>query len=300
MAALNFELYAAATTGLHASYLHGLDQAEPLHLVVAQVDTADTGQQTIVIPEMVGAMREWVGDRHFVNLQSHVHTVKILDFERSVEVDRNHIEDDIIGQYAPSMVLMGMDVALWPDQIVFDKLLTGFTAECWDGTTFFATDHPMKVDTQSNRITNALDAAGFAAALANLRGRKKWDGSPLRMMRRRGKLKLLVPPALENAGRAIVMEQFTTGGRSNQYYEAAELVVVEEWADETQKWVLTYDMEGAKPMRWFIRKAPEWVVQDRPEDENNFNRKKIRMGVDARGAAAFNLWQLAVGSEGTG
>jgi phage major head subunit gpT-like protein len=38
---------------------------------------------------------------------------------------------------------------------------------------------------------------------------------------------------------------------------------------------------------------------DRQDDEHAFMRKKLRYGVDYRGAAAFGLWQLAYASKET-
>ena len=48
-----------------------------------------------------------------------------------------------------------------------------------------------------------------------------------------------------------------------------------------------------------IRKRPEFVAMDRPEDENVFMRKKFRYGVDDRKNVGFGLWQLAYGSKQT-
>jgi phage major head subunit gpT-like protein len=41
------------------------------------------------------------------------------------------------------------------------------------------------------------------------------------------------------------------------------------------------------------------VRMDRMDDEHAFMRKKLRYGVDYRGAAAYGLWQLAYANKGT-
>ena len=54
-----------------------------------------------------------------------------------------------------------------------------------------------------------------------------------------------------------------------------------------------------KPIILQVRKQPEFVAQDRPEDEAAFMRKKYRYGVDDRKNVGFGLWQLAYGSKAT-
>jgi phage major head subunit gpT-like protein len=54
-----------------------------------------------------------------------------------------------------------------------------------------------------------------------------------------------------------------------------------------------------KPMILQMRKRPEFVAMDRPDDENVFMRKKFRYGVDDRKNVGFGLWQLAFGSKDT-
>ena len=54
-----------------------------------------------------------------------------------------------------------------------------------------------------------------------------------------------------------------------------------------------------KPIILQIRKRPEFVSMDRPDDENVFMRKKFRYGVDDRKNVGFGLWQLAYGSKQT-
>lgn len=64
-------------------------------------------------------------------------------------------------------------------------------------------------------------------------------------------------------------------------------------------WYLMDLSRPIKPMILQIRKEPEFVAQDRPDDENAFMRKKFRYGVDDRKNVGFGLWQLAYGSKAT-
>jgi len=64
-------------------------------------------------------------------------------------------------------------------------------------------------------------------------------------------------------------------------------------------WFLMDLSRPIKPIVLQIRKAPQFVAMDKPDDENVFMRKKFRYGVDDRKNVGFGLWQLAYGSKDT-
>ena len=47
----------------------------------------------------VPRLREWIGDRQIHNLAAHSWTIVNKDWEATIEVDRNDIEDDRLGLY---------------------------------------------------------------------------------------------------------------------------------------------------------------------------------------------------------
>jgi phage major head subunit gpT-like protein len=95
-------------------------------------------------------LREWVGDRQVKNLETHDYSIKNKDFEVTVAVDRNDVEDDQYGIYTPMMAEMGRAAATHPDELVYGLLLEGFTKSCYDGQPFFDADHPVGDTTVSN------------------------------------------------------------------------------------------------------------------------------------------------------
>ncbi|SPD73809.1 Mu-like prophage FluMu major head subunit [uncultured Desulfobacterium sp.] len=64
-------------------------------------------------------------------------------------------------------------------------------------------------------------------------------------------------------------------------------------------WFLLDLRRAIKPVILQINKRPEFVRQDKPEDESVFMRKKFRYGVDDRKNVGFGLWQIAYGSKDT-
>lgn len=102
--------------------------------------------------------REWLGDRVIQNLMTYDYTIKNKPFENTIGVNRDDIEDDRIGVYAPLIQQMGMDAKQHPDELCFALWSAGFTTTCYDGQYFFDTDHPV------------LDANGVAQSVSNYGG----------------------------------------------------------------------------------------------------------------------------------
>lgn len=86
-------------------------------------------------------VREWLGDRIIENLAAHTWTIRNRDFESTISVPRNSIEDDKIGVFTPMFREMGKAAAEHPDDLIFGLLKAGFTTVCYDGQNFFDTDH---------------------------------------------------------------------------------------------------------------------------------------------------------------
>ncbi len=95
-------------------------------------------------------MREWLGDRVIKDLSAFHYEVVNKDFEATVEVDRNDIQDDQIGVYTPMVQGLAQAAKQHPDILAFALLKAGFTTPCFDGQYFFDTDHPWGEGVVSN------------------------------------------------------------------------------------------------------------------------------------------------------
>lgn len=105
-------------------------------------------------------MREWIGDRQVKDMETFGYTIVNKDFEATVGVDRNDIEDDNLGIYSPLFAEMGHSAAQQPDDMVFSLLKAGKTELCYDGQYFFDTDHP-SFDENGGAITvSNVDISG--------------------------------------------------------------------------------------------------------------------------------------------
>ncbi|UCZ84453.1 Mu-like prophage major head subunit gpT family protein [Pseudomonas sp. L5B5] len=247
-------------------------------------------------------MRRWIGDKHVKNLQAYTYSVVNEDFEATVEVDRNHIEDDQLGIYDPQAKMAGFSAKQLPDELVFELVNKSFSERCYDGQYFFDTDHPVAGQSVSNMGTKRLSIATLADAEASygaawtvMQEFKDEDGRPINV----APTVLLVPPALRDTARRLLTTEKLANGEDNPYKGTAEVVVEPRLTSRTA-WFL---LDTSKPVLPFIyqeRKAPVFVQQTAPEADDVFNRKKFKFGAEARAAAGYGFWQLAYGSTGTG
>lgn len=137
------DLLSAAQKGFKTAFQVGFSTVTALYTSVATVITSGTSEETYGWLGDMPKLREWVGDRHVKGLSAKGYTIRNRKFELTVAVERDDIEDDKLGLYAPRFQMMGNSAAGHPDEIVFELINTGFTAECYDGQYFFDTDHPV-------------------------------------------------------------------------------------------------------------------------------------------------------------
>lgn len=245
-------------------------------------------------------MRKWIGDKAVQALAAFKYTVVNDDWEATVEVDRNDIEDDNLGIYAPQAQMAGFSAKQLPDEIVYTLVNGGFTNLCYDGKAFFATNHPVAGANVSNKGTAALSIstlalaqASYGAARTALRKMRDDEGRPLNITPN----VLLVPPALEDTGRALLTNDRLEDGKPNPYKGTAELVVDARLTSDTA-WFVLDTMKPLKPFFYQERKVPNFVQQTDPQSESVFMRKKFKFGAEARAAGGYGFWQLAYGSTG--
>jgi phage major head subunit gpT-like protein len=273
---------------------------------IAMKVPSTSGQNDYAWMSKFPRMRKWIGEKAIKALEGAKYTIVNDDFEATVEVDRNDIEDDNLGIYGPQAQMAGESAAQLPDEIVMDVVNGGFITKCYDGQYFFDTDHPVRqADGQtgvvSNKITKALSAASQAAAQASfgaarvaMRKFKDDEGRPLNITPN----VLLVPPALGDIARALMTNDRLDDGKANPYKGTAEVVEDARLLSDTA-WFLLDTTKPVKPFIYQERKAPVFVSQTDMSSDDVFNRKKYKYGAEARAAGGYGFWQLAIGSDGT-
>ena len=113
----------------------------------------------------IKGIHEWVNQRVINALNLGKLTVVNRDFENTVTVSRNEIEDDQYGVYAPLIGMMGADAEnLWK-KLALEALLGN--GEWADGNKFFCSGrklNPERDETITNAVTTAFSKAALEAA----------------------------------------------------------------------------------------------------------------------------------------
>lgn len=245
-------------------------------------------------------MRKWIDEKVVKALEAYQYSIVNDDWEATIEVDRNDIEDDQLGVFGPMAMEYGYSAAMFPDEIVSTLKNDAFSALCFDGQYYYDTDHSVAGANVSNKGTAALSAASLAAAVASygagrtaIMGFKDIEGRPLGLVPDL----LEVPPALEATGRILTGEDKFTDNGPNPYRGTAKLLVNPRLTSATA-WFLHVTSRPIKPFIFQQRKAPTFVQQTDQNNDNVFMRRKFRFGAEARAAGGYGFWQLSYGSTG--
>ena len=143
MAMITPALLQSLFTGFKKNFEDAKSEAPAQYTKIATVIKSTTKSNTYGWLGKFPSLRKWVGDRVIESMKAHGYQIVNEDFEATVAVDRNDIEDDELGIYAPLFQEMGLAAGIHPDELCFGLLGAGFTTPCYDGQYFFDTDHPV-------------------------------------------------------------------------------------------------------------------------------------------------------------
>ena len=116
MAIVNSSVLNAIRTGFRKNFEDGKVKGEPMYNAVATVVPSTTKSNTYGWLGQWPGFREWIGDRDLNSIKEHSYAIVNKDYESTVAVDRNDIEDDSLGVYAPMMEEMGYASSVFPDE----------------------------------------------------------------------------------------------------------------------------------------------------------------------------------------
>lgn len=151
----------ALRVGFKTNFQGGLQQAASQYQRVATVVPSGAKSERYGWLNKLPAIREWIGDRVVQNLSESEYEIKNRSWEQTIGVDRDDIEDDTLGTYAPLFTELGMQIGNFPDTLVWPLLKSGFATKCYDGQYYFDTDHPvLNEDGSVGSVANTDGGAG--------------------------------------------------------------------------------------------------------------------------------------------
>lgn len=154
---INAEILHALKTSLSAAFTRGVGKVKPQFRSIATVIPSSGASNTYGWLDDFPGIKEWVDERQLATLKQMGYSIANKTWESSIEVKREDIEDDQLGQYSVISEQFGRDVTMFPDSLSFKMLCSGFTTACYDGQYFFDSDHPVGSATVSNLVGTGLE-----------------------------------------------------------------------------------------------------------------------------------------------
>lgn len=157
---------AALFTGFDVVFQRGFEKPPSYYESVCSIVRSSSRQTTYPWLGRTTKFREWLGDRVVQALEAHAYTIVNKNFEDTVSIDRNDIEDDTYGVYEPIIEQLGWDTKIHPDMLLFqmikNSVATPSSVVGYDGQPFFSAAHPVgpagRADADSS--TSNVNATG--------------------------------------------------------------------------------------------------------------------------------------------
>jgi phage major head subunit gpT-like protein len=291
----------ALQTGLDTRFLAAYKSERPLVYPQITTEIQSTKRNVMVaIADMLPQMREWLGDRVFHNPGLHTQLIENKHYELSMEVNADDVEDDELGGYFTSSMGLGERAAEHPDVLLAQVLQAGTSTLGFDGQNFFDTDHPSdpRNGTGAAQVNyaasgRALTAANWEFVVTTMAG---WKAGPSG-----GQLigsvpnAVIVPRQLETTARRIfepdnIPTAAGTAIETNVFKGQARVIVLDFLNNEATTWYAVDLRSVLKPFILVKRKAPQFVMMNRPNDRMMFENNKIQFGVDGRWGVGIGTW----------
>jgi len=242
------------------------------------------------------SMSEWVDERQLKSLNEFEYQIKNKDYEATLSVGRNAIEDDQLGNVRIRIADLARKARIHPRKVFFQTLEAGDTDLCYDGQPFFSASHSEgESGTQSNLYT------GTGTTLAQIKA--DVEGAEARMLQfkddtgepwNEGEIEIGVVchPAQKQKfielNTLIQLNSSTNGmrGRISQITYSSRL-------SDTNDYYVANISGGMKPIIMQNRQAARFESLEGNSD-NGFMRKIYHYGVDYRMGMGYGLWQKMV------
>lgn len=300
--ALDTSRAVATLRGLTAKFDLGMSSAAPFYpQVCTQVPSTGADEKYGFLGAMPG-VREWLDDRVFHGLRAGDYTIANKEWENSIKIEKNDIDDDRLNMYGPVLENMGQEAAHHPDELLYSTIVAGETTACFDGQYFFDTDHAWgDSGSQSNdltydatshtAVTSAEMKLAIRAAVRKMLSFKNDKGKYLHRptISRLSDLVVLVPLGLRDQTYDAIEAQLVSGGDTNVVIDRPQIVATAQLTDDTK----FYLFRVGQPLKPFVFQARRPLArQMKGMDDREF--KDVKFMTDARYNLGYLAWWNAV------
>jgi len=286
----------ATYTGFDLRFQQGKKTAAPWYTRISTTVPSNTGSNTYAWLKSIPGYRKWVGERVFHSLVSKGTVLVNDDYENSISVPRNAVEDEQIGIFGASFEMMGMQAAKLPDKVLAKVLKEGNTTVHYDGQPFFHNSHPVDPDDTSkgtysnNKTSFALTSDNYGASRAEMAALVDEGGNPMGLIPDL----LVVPPQLEDTAKRILSNDYlgraigsAAASDNNIHKGTADWLMIPELADQPDVWYLLVTKLPIRPFIFQDRKAPTMFPKVASTDPNVLLHKEFWYLSDARCAGGY-------------
>jgi phage major head subunit gpT-like protein len=133
----------------------------------------------------VPSVREWLGAKRVGQLEDHDFTIRNKDFEVTIKLGRNDVEDDNIGAHQVRIRDLVQRVSAHPQKLISDLLINGDTGLAYDGVAFFSNvsgDRTIDNLLGGTGVTLAQIQADIQSAITAMMSFSDEAGEPLNIM----------------------------------------------------------------------------------------------------------------------
>lgn len=294
MTLVSTDFLAGLLTNYQVIFLQAFTQAdkEALWKTLCLQVKSDSNKESYNWLEAVPGMSEWADERKVYGLTAKGYEIINKNYEGTISIDRNTLEDDKYGLIVPRVRQLATRCANHPAKLVYTLLNAGAATKTYDGVNFFSATRTFGDSGNINNIAGgayAADAekihAGIAAAVVAMRGFKDDRGEYLDLVPDT----IVCSPVMEIAIRAALIP--AVAGTTRPEAQLIERIIVNPHLDggatPGHDYYLVCTKNELKPMLFQHRKAPEFVALDQPTSKDVFMRRLIHYGVDGRYAVAL-------------
>lgn len=294
MGLLENDKVGAASTAFQAIHDEELLKVTPWALEIAE-KVAVTGKSvTMVGSELMGGFSKWEGTQEWQNISATSVTVTPDTYNFPVEIERDYIDDDGIGQFAGSFVGMGIMAGNLPNKLVADAFTAGYATVGMDGCLFFGTHTDGNGHSQVNTDTDVLDSDALDEACNKGYSFVAANGEPIGFT----PTHLFYGVGSKSKAEDLLDNQFLAGGASNKWYK--RLIPIFSQNIQGNDWFVLDLSKGIKPFKLFVRQEPEFTAITSPDAECVKNRGVYQYYSRSRMCCKPLHWQLCVASTGDG
>lgn len=300
---LNTAAYTAVQNDLTQKFILGMQTAKPFYPSVCTEINSNKSEETYAFLGAIPGVREWLGPRRFEQLRAGRFTIPNQDWETSLTVERNDIDDDNMGMYDTLAASTANRFMRHPDKLLISSIEAGDATACFDGQFFYDTDHAWgSSGSQSNLLTSTAATGttptaaefktAFNASVNALLGYRDDKGELLNepVVEDMNSLVAIVPLALRDVAHEAIDALLNSGGGTNVVINKPKIVCMPGLSNAARFW--TFNTDGLLRPFVFQKRRPISVPKWKGLDDPEF--KELKMMADARYALGYFAWWTTV------